>query len=89
MKILKAFKYQLNLNRLQIAKMKNFAGSCRFVWNRTLAEQKEFLSAGQSCMNYSRMAAELVNWKQQEDTSFLKEVHSQILQQKLMDLDKM
>ena len=31
---------------------------------------------------------ELVNWKQQEETTFLKEVHSQILQQKLMDLDQ-
>jgi len=92
MKILKAFKFQLNLNKLQFAKMKSFAGSCRyvcrFVWNKALAAQKAFLSAGQSCMNYSKMASELVNWKQQEDTEFLKEVHSQILQQKLMDLDK-
>ena len=88
MKILKAFKFRLKTNKTQQANMRNFAGSCRFVWNKTLATQKERLTAGQSCMNYSKMAAMLVDWKQQDDTSFLKEVHSQILQQKLMDLDK-
>jgi putative transposase len=68
--------------------MRNFAGSCRFTWNKSLAMQKEALAAGQSCTNYSKMAAELVNWKQKEETAFLKDVHSQILQQKLMDLDQ-
>ena len=86
MKVLKAFKFQLKANENQQAKMKNFAGSCRFVWNKTLAAQKERLASGQSCMNYSKMATELVNWKAQEETAFLKDVHSQILQQKLMDL---
>ena len=88
MKIHKAFKFQLKTNKIQQTKMKSFAGSCRFVWNKTLAAQKELLAAGQSCMNYSKMAAELVNWKQQEETTFLRDVHSQVLQQKLMDLDQ-
>jgi len=66
--------------------MRNFAEGCRFAWNKTLVAQKKLLEAAQSCMNYSTMAAELVKWKQQEETAFLKEVNSQILQQKLMDL---
>jgi putative transposase len=86
--ILKAFKFRLKTNEIQQAAMKNFAGSCRFVWNKTLAIHKDSLASGQSCMDYSKMAALLVNWKQQEDTAFLKDVHSQILQQKLMDLDQ-
>ena len=68
--------------------MNSFAGSCRFVWNKALAVQKERLAEEQSCMSYPKMAAELVNWKQQENTAFLKDVHSQILQQKLMDLNQ-
>ncbi len=88
MKILKAFKFRLKTNKTQQAKMNNFAGSCRFVWNKALAGQKERLAAGQSCLNYTKMAGELVDWKQQGETAFLKEVHSQILQQKLMDLSQ-
>ena len=68
--------------------MNSFAGSCRFVWNKALAVQKERLAEEQSCMSYPKMAAELVNWKQQENTAFLKDVHSQILQQKLMELNQ-
>jgi putative transposase len=88
MKILKAFKFQLKANESQQAKMKNFAGGCRFAWNKTLAAQKERITEGQSCMNYSKMAALLVSWKKQDETAFLKDIHSQILQQKLMDLDQ-
>lgn len=74
-----AFEFQLKTNENQQAKMRNFAGSCCFIWNKTLAGQ---------LASYSKVAAELVNWKQQEETQFLKEIHSQILQQKLMDLDQ-
>jgi putative transposase len=88
MKILKAFKFRLKTNEAQRAKIRNFAGSCRFVWNKALAAQKELLAIGQSRMSYPKMAAELVKWKQQDETAFLKDVHSQILQQKLMDLDQ-
>ena len=80
--IFKSFKYQFKINKIQQAEMKDFAGSCRFVWNKALAMQKESLAAEHGYINYSKMAALLVDWKQQEDTSFLKDVHSQILRAK-------
>jgi putative transposase len=88
MKILKAFKYRFKANEAQQSKMRNFAGCCRFVWNKALGMQMDLLATGQSCMNYSKMTAELVNWKQQEKTAFLRDAHAQILQQKLMDLNQ-
>jgi putative transposase len=68
--------------------MGQFAGCCRFVWNRTLALQKELLAEGRTCISYNKMTALLVDWKKEEDTSFLSGAHSQILQQTLMNLDK-
>ncbi|GHT01704.1 hypothetical protein AGMMS50276_30270 [Synergistales bacterium] len=68
--------------------MRQFAGSCRFVWNKTLALQKELLADGKSCLSYNKTAALLVDWKKNGETDFLSGVHSQILQQTLMNLDK-
>jgi putative transposase len=88
MQILKAFKFQLNTTKAQETAMRQFAGSCRFVWNKTLALQKELLADGESCLSYNKTAALLVDWKKDEKTDFLSGVHSQILQQTLMNLDK-
>src|SRR5205814_241396 len=39
-------------------------------------------------IGYGALAAELVQLKKQPETAFLKDCHSQVLQQTLMDLDK-
>lgn len=88
MLIRKAFKYRLKTNRQVESKMAQFAGCCRFVWNRALALQKERLEAGESCLSYAKLCELLVEWKNEEETSFLKEAPSQGLQQTLKNLDK-
>jgi putative transposase len=86
--IRKAFKYRLKPTRRIESKLNQFAGCCRYVWNKGLALQKELLDQKKSCLSYNKMAAFLRDWKAQPETNFLKDCHSQSLQQTLMAIDK-
>lgn len=88
MKRLQAYKFQLKTKEAQENLMRRFAGCCRFVWNKALALEKENYEAQGSRIGYNRLAGMLRDWKQEEETSFLTEVHSQILQQVLKDLNQ-
>ena len=66
--------------------MKQFAGCCRFVWNKALALQKERFDAGERTLGYNKLALLLPSWK--TDHPFLNEAPSQALQQVLMNLDR-
>jgi len=68
--------------------MAQTAGCCRLVWNKALALQKELLEQGGSCLSYYKLAPLLVEWKKEDGLFFLNKVHSQPLQQTLMDLDR-
>jgi putative transposase len=85
--IRKAYVYRLRFKRPdEASRLHQYAGCCRFVWNKALALQKERLDAGKRCLSYPELAKKLLAWK--EEHPFLKEVPSQSLQQRLMDLDK-
>jgi len=86
--IRKAYKFRLNTNKAIEAKLQQAAGCCRFVWNKALAEQKERLDWKLGCQSYNEMASDVVRLKYTEGTRFIKEVHSQCLQQTLMNLDQ-
>lgn len=88
MKILKAFRFKLRLDNAQRATISRFSGCARFAYNKALALQMETYDKGLKKLSYPALAKELVSWKKGEEFSFLKEAPSQILQQKLMDLDK-
>ena len=49
---------------------------------------KERLNAKQSCLSYAGLTKELTQWKKEEDLFFLKQVHSQALQQSLKNLSQ-
>ena len=68
--------------------MRRFAGCCRFLWNKALALEKETYETDGKRLGYYALAGKLKEWKKRDDTSFLAEAHSQILQQALKDLDK-
>ena len=68
--------------------MRRFAGCCRFLWNKALALGKEVYEADGKRPGYYAIAGKLKDWKKDDDTSFLAEAHSQILQQTLKDLDR-
>ena len=87
-KIRKAYKFRLKTNRETEEKLTRFCGSGRFVWNKSLAMNLERLEKGQGLLWYNELAFWLRLWKRSEEYGFLKECHSQVLQQKLMDLER-
>jgi putative transposase len=88
MEILQAYKFQLRTKPRHEELFRRFAGCCRFVWNRMLALEKENYERGKKRLGYYKLTGMLTELKNQEETSFLKEAHSQILQQSLKDLDR-
>lgn len=86
--IRKAYKFRLKTNQTIARKLAQFAGSSRLVWNKALAFQKERLNAKQSCLSYAGLTKELTQWKREENLFFLKQVHSQALQQSLKNLSQ-
>ena len=88
MKRLQAFKYELQPNGQQAGLMNRFAGSCRFVFNKALALQKENHSAGEKLINYVAMAKHLTAWRNGEETPWLKDSPVHPLQHALKDLER-
>ena len=88
MKRLQAYRYELMPNGDQLRAMRRFSGSCRFVYNKALALQKENHEASNKFIGYVAMAAKLPVWKREAETAWLKETPSQALQHALKDLEK-
>jgi putative transposase len=86
MLIRRGYKYRLKPDRFGEADMSKTAGCNRFVWNTMLGIQKGRLDNKLSCLSYNQMAAVLIDMK--SEFEFLKEVHSQTLQQTLKDLHR-
>jgi len=87
MKRRKAFKFRLNMKPELEEKFFQFAGCCRFVWNKALSLNLERLKNKQAIMYYFELDFWSKLWKRSEDYGFLKSCHSQILQQTLKSLE--
>ena len=86
MQLRKAFQFEIMPNGEQIRKMKQFCGCSRFVFNRALAYQNEQYEADKSFkFSYAKIANLLPHWK--KELPWLKDCHSQVLQQSLKDLE--
>ena len=88
MQKLQAFKYELQPTGEQKRSMRSFAGSCRFVYNRALALQKENHELGNKFIAYTTMANELPKWRSTPETSWLKESPYHSLQHALKDSER-
>ncbi len=86
MLIRKTFKYRLKIKPEVALLFRQFTGSCRFVWNKALALQKDHLASGKRCLSYESLANLLPQWKKEHP--FLKEAPSQSLQQVLKNLER-
>jgi putative transposase len=86
--IRKAFKFRLTPNEDQAQKMLEFSGCSRFLWNKVLAHNLNRLANKSPIFWYQEMSFWTTLWKKSDDYGFLKGCHSQVLQQKLKDLDK-
>jgi len=78
----KAFKYRIYPNREQQQKLAVQFGHARYIYNWGLAQSQDRYPG------YNRLAKQLPILKECEDTSWLKEAHSQVLQQALKNLDR-
>ena len=68
--------------------MRSFAGSCRFVFNKGLALQKERYQEGEKKLGLFNLIKLLPIWKKELDTLWLANAPAQVLQQSLMDLER-
>ena len=64
-----------------------FAGASRFLYNRGLEQRKVLYEKEGKSITYFEQNNELVLLKKQEATLWLKDIHSQVLQQALKNLD--
>ena len=86
MKVRKAFKYRIYPNVGQQQALALQFGHGRYVYNWGLALRKECYQERGEGLNYYETAMRLVKLKQ--EILWLQEAHSQVLQQKLRDLDQ-
>ena len=83
---LQAFKFELQPNGEQLRNLRQFAGSCRFVYNKGLALNLERYEKKEQRLGYAGLCALLPNWKMEHQ--FLSEVPAQALQQALQNLER-
>ena len=86
MLVQKSYQYELTPNGEQVRKLKQFCGCCRFVFNRGLEEVKKYYNSTGHFLNYAQLTALLPKWKQ--DADWLKDCHSQVLQQSMKNLSQ-
>jgi len=88
MQRLQAFRFELRPTGEQERKMRCFAGSCRYVYNRALALQKERYERGEKKLGYSELCKLLTQWRNSPDTAWLADAPVHPLQQALRDLER-
>jgi len=85
---LQAYKFELKPDGEQLRGMRRFAGSCRFVYNKALAMQKENHETGNKFIGYAALCKTLTEWRNSQETPWLKDAPCHPLQQALKDLEK-
>jgi len=85
MNVLSAYRFRLEPNGQQSDRLSQFAGCARLVWNKNLELQKGQLDQKKKILSYAESCKALTQLKR--EVSFLKDVHSQPLQQVLKDQD--
>jgi len=88
MQRLQAFRYALRPDGEQVRRMRRFAGSCRFVFNKALALQKERYERGEKNLGYAGLCKQLTAWRGEAETAWLADAPTHPLQQTLKDLER-
>lgn len=87
MERMQAFKFEIRPDGRQKRQMSRFAGSCRFVYNKALALQRERFERGEKRLGYAAMCKELTAWRNGAETPWLADAPIHPLQQALRCLD--
>jgi putative transposase len=85
--MLKAIKIRLYPTTSQTEEMNKLLGSCRFVYNYCLALKIDSYKKDKISLNTTQLNKEIIRLKNTEDFHWLKEVHSKVIQQSLLNLD--
>ncbi|MGF6960727.1 RNA-guided endonuclease InsQ/TnpB family protein [Paraburkholderia youngii] len=88
MQRLQAFKFELMPSGEMLRNMRQFAGACRFVYNKALALQDERHKGGEKKLGYAGLCKLLTEWRNGADTPWLKDAPVHPLQQALKDLER-
>jgi len=83
----KGFRFRLDPTDSQRQLFAQFAGASRFLYNRGLEQRKQVYEQSRKSISYFDQNNELVALKKEAATSWLQEIHSQVLQQALKNLD--
>jgi len=83
----KAFQFKLDATPTQEQQFRHYAGSVRWVYNRMLAERQEAFRSGLKSPTTNEQIKQLPVLKRQPETAWLSAVHSQVLQDAVLDLD--
>ncbi len=85
---LQAFKFELMPTGEQARKMRQFAGACRFVYNKALALQKENYDAGGKFIGKYAVEKQLTEWRNSTDTPWLSDAPRHALNKAVEALDR-
>ncbi|UXU90886.1 RNA-guided endonuclease InsQ/TnpB family protein [Burkholderia sp. S-53] len=88
MQRLQACKFELRPDGQQERQMRRFAGSCRFVFNKALALQKERHAQGEKKLGYAELCKLLTEWRNSTEIAWLADAPVHPLQQSLKDLER-
>ena len=88
MLVKKAFKYRIYPNKEQQQRLAVQFGHARFIYNWGLALRKTHYKQTGQGLSYFDCNVRLTSLKRQEEYAWLREADSQVLQQKLKDLDR-
>jgi putative transposase len=88
MQRLQAYKFAVIPSSGQKRLMRCFAGSCRFVFNKALALQKQLHEDGEKKLTYVGLCKLLTEWRNGTDTPWLKDAPTHPLQQALKNLER-
>ncbi|GGA18013.1 transposase [Okeania sp. KiyG1] len=81
------YKYRIYPNHIQISKLNQLFGCCRYVWNQSLAYCNQLYAGGQKKPSYVDLTKQFITQAKKE-LLWLKDVASTPLQQSLKDLDQ-
>ena len=86
--MIKAIKVKIYPSDEQKQTINNLLGSLRFVYNNCLSLQSDnYTISGNTYLNTTQLYQHIGNLKVNDEYSWLKQTHTKVLQQKLMDLD--
>lgn len=84
---IRAFRFQLRISPGTQRALRRYAGSCRWVWNAAIAEQRRQREVGEKFASYGAMCRWLTRWRHAPDTVWLSETPIHPLQQTLRRLE--